>query len=260
QPLAIESAGIATSFPDERDCGSAFAAALCVPLVAGGQAIGVVRVDRLGPGPAFDMEETRALEGFAASVGQTVGLPGERQRDPHDLRSARLEALGLLAGGVAHDFNNLLTAIRGRADMLARRMPAGTPDRRSAEEVVRSVERATALTRRLLMFGRQQVARPGVLVLEDVLEEMQDVLLPLIGENIHVVTAGRRERWPVWADRGQVEQVVLNLAINARDAMPRGGTLTLELTTAEVDAGEDPGPQPGRYVVLRISDTGCGMD
>jgi two-component system cell cycle sensor histidine kinase/response regulator CckA len=179
------------------------------------------------------------------------------------VQSQKLEAVGRLAGGVAHDFNNLLTVITTYADLLNSALPATSPHRQDVEEIENAARRATALTRQLLAFSRRQVLKPEDLDFSDVLRGMSGMLSRLLGEDIELVTKEGRDLRCTWADRGQLEQVIANLAINARDAMPDGGVLILE--TSEVNFDE-PYPDhdgkeipPGRYVLLTVSDTGDGM-
>jgi len=176
-------------------------------------------------------------------------------------QSQKMEAIGRLAGGVAHDFNNLLTVIRGYGDMLLARFRGDDSASRDLREIARAGERGTALTRQLLAFSRRQVLEPKVLDLNAIVVDMQGMLRRLIGEDIELVIALAPDAGRVVADQGQIEQVVLNLVVNARDAMPSGGRLTIE--TADVDMGADgaaPAVEPGAYVRLAVRDTGSGMD
>jgi two-component system, cell cycle sensor histidine kinase and response regulator CckA len=174
----------------------------------------------------------------------------------------KIEAIGRLAGGVAHDFNNLLTAIIGYSQLALTRLAPTDPGRQAVEEIEKAGQRAASLTNQLLAFSRKQVLQPVVLDLNDLVGNMQKMLHRLIGEDISLVTTLIPGLWKVRADPGQVEQVIMNLAVNARDAMPDGGTLTVE--TANVKLGQEEargqlGIPPGPYVRLAVSDTGCGM-
>jgi len=188
----------------------------------------------------------------------------ERKQLQEQLREAqKMEAVGRLAGGIAHDFNNLLTIINGYGQLVLDRLGSRDPLRGQVEEIKKAGERATALTRQLLAFSRRQVLAPQVLDLNEVVANIDKMLRRLIGEDIDLVTVLGANLGRVKADPGQIEQVILNLAVNARDAMPHGGKLTLETANAELDAGYAQGHfavQPGQYVRLAVSDTGHGMD
>ncbi len=187
----------------------------------------------------------------------------ERHRLEEQLRQAqKMEAVGRLAGGVALDFNNLLTVINGYSDLALTSVRPGDPLREQLEQIRHAGERAAALTRQLLAFSRKQVLQPVVLDLNGVLRGLEQMLRRLIGEDIDLTLELEPDLWRVKVDPGQFEQVVMNLVVNARDAMPRGGTLTLEtrnvtVSTAPVD---HPGLRPGQYVLVAVRDTGCGMD
>jgi PAS domain S-box-containing protein len=188
----------------------------------------------------------------------------ERNAMAEQLRMAqKMEAVGQLAGGVAHDFNNLLTAILGYSQLLAPEL-RGNPEHFSAiEEIRKAGERAAGLTRQLLAFSRKQILELKVLDLNEVVRHIQEMLSRLIGEDIQVVTNLDPALGSVRADAGQIEQVIMNLAVNARDAMPRGGQLSLETANVELDetyAQTHVAVQPGQYVMLAVSDTGVGMD
>jgi PAS domain S-box-containing protein len=192
-------------------------------------------------------------------AGEVVGVVGaasdltEVKRLEQQLQQAqRMEAVGRLAGGVAHDFNNLLTGIRGYASLVMDELPAGDPLRADVEEIVKASERAAALTRQLLAFSRKQVLQPRVLDLGAVVGGMERMLARLIGEDVALEFSREPGLGRVRADPGQVEQVLLNLAVNARDAMPGGGTLRVELR----NAGH---PTLGSCVLLRVADTGTGI-
>jgi CheY-like chemotaxis protein len=174
-----------------------------------------------------------------------------------------MEAVGRLAGGIAHDFNNLLTVITSYSDILLEDLASQDPRRGDVEEIGKAAASAARLTRQLLAFSRQQVLEPRVLDLNASLASADKLLRRLLGEDIELVTAPAPSLGTVKADPGQLEQVIVNLAVNARDAMPEGGKLTLETANADMDDAyvrEHPAAKPGSYVVLAVSDTGVGMD
>ncbi len=201
--------------------------------------------------------------------GRPVRLAGtvqdvtEYRRLEAQLRQAqKLEAIGQLAGGVAHDFNNLLSVILGYSEMALDAVPKSGQAHEQILEIRKAGERGAALTRQLLAFSRRQVLQPRILNLNAVIGELQKLLRRLIGENIALVTNLHRAELPVLVDAGQMEQVVVNLAVNARDAMPNGGTLTIDTSEAVVPAPPPPESPVGvgRYAVLRIGDTGVGIE
>ena len=182
----------------------------------------------------------------------------ERLRQAH-----KMEAVGRLAGGVAHDFNNLLTIIRGHADLLTDRVTADEGSKRNAQQIQKATGRAVSMTRQLLAFSRMQVLQPRILDLNFVVAEMGKMLPRLIGENIEYSFEPDPQLANIKADPSQVEQVLLNLAVNARDAMPNGGKLTVKTSNVEMEvsaAARRPSMTPGKYVLLSVSDTGDGMD
>jgi PAS domain S-box-containing protein len=186
-----------------------------------------------------------------------------RQRDEQLRQAQKMEAIGRLAGGVAHDFNNLLMAIRGYAELLVHSLKNDDERRSDAEEILKASDRAAGLTRQLLAFGRRQVITQQAVALDQVVDNMQNMLNRLIGENITFETEVWPELTPVLADRTQVEQILMNLIVNARDAMPGGGKISMELRNVELDnigIVAHPGLKPGDYVEMAISDTGTGMD
>jgi PAS domain S-box-containing protein len=177
-------------------------------------------------------------------------------------QSQKMEAVGQLAGGVAHDFNNILTAITGYSDMLVRKLRTDDPLYQNAEEIRKASERASALTRQLLAFSRKQVLKAEVVDLDAVVTDISKMLQRVIGEHIQLVTRSKASRAHVKADRGQIEQVILNMAVNARDAMTAGGTLIIETDVVTPDGDffrTHKNLVPGNYVLMRISDTGTGM-
>jgi PAS domain S-box-containing protein len=196
----------------------------------------------------------------AASLAQDVT---ERVALEERLRqSQKMEAVGRLAGGVAHDFNNLLTVILGYSQILAEGVPAGSRLADSTAQIKSAADRASGITRQLLAFSRKQVLSPRVINLNDIMLNLDSLLRRLIGEDIEVLTVPSNDLGSVKADPGQIEQVIMNLALNARDAMPSGGKLTLETTNAQLDesyAQRHQPAEPGRYVMLAVTDTGHGM-
>jgi len=188
----------------------------------------------------------------------------ERKRLEDQLRhSQKMEAVGQLAGGVAHDFNNLLMLIQAHNEHLRDGLESNHPARKDAVQIENAVTRAAALTGQLLAFSRKQVLRPKVLDLNAVLADVAKMLHRLIGENIEVKVEPAAALGRIKADPGQMEQVILNLAVNSRDAMPHGGRLTIETSDVELDEDDSrdlEGAPPGKYVMLTVSDTGSGMD
>ena len=186
-----------------------------------------------------------------------------RQLEEQLRQSQKMEAVGRLAGGVAHDFNNLLTVIKGYSELMVDELPAKDPMREEVEEIRKAADRAASLTRQLLAFSRQQVMAPKVLDLNTVVENMDKLLRRLLGEDVELHTVLDRHLGAVKADPGQIEQVLMNLAVNARDAMPRGGKLTIETRNASLDelyAREHATVKAGNYALVAVSDTGIGMD
>ncbi len=191
-----------------------------------------------------DVTEQRALE--------------ERLR-----QTQKMEAVGRLAGGIAHDFNNLLTAILGSVDFLRRALGPEHPEHAETEEIQKAAVRAADLTRQLLAFSRQQVLAPKVLELDALVTNLEKMLRRLIGEDVELRFVPKAPRAAVRADPGQLEQVIVNLVVNARDAMPRGGRLTIETARVDLDAAyawEHGTVEPGRYALLAVTDTGVGID
>jgi PAS domain S-box-containing protein len=198
----------------------------------------------------------------AALIGTVQDITDRKSLEEQLLQAQKMEAMGRLAGGVAHDFNNLLTAILGYADIVLRRLEAGHPLRGKVEEIKKAGERASTLTRQLLVFSRKQDMQPRVVGLNAVVTELEKMLRRIIGEDVELTTSLAADLGRIRADPAQLEQILLNLAVNARDAMPSGGLLVLETANAELDATyarEHVGVSPGRYVMLVVSDTGTGM-
>ena len=177
--------------------------------------------------------------------------------------AGKMEAIGRLSGGIAHDFNNLLGVIIGYSQLFKRKLDSQSPLLEHAHEIEKAGQRAAALTRQLLAFSRQQVLSPAVLNLNDLVTDMVKMLPRLIGEDITVQTLTAPDLGSVKADRGQIEQVIMNLAVNARDAMPQGGKLVIETSNRRLDrlyARQHPGARPGEYVMLKVDDSGMGID
>ncbi len=206
-------------------------------------------------------------DGVSIALRDTTARHEEEEdlhrREEQLRQSQKMEAIGRLAGGVAHDFNNLLTVIRGHGELVLRRLEPEHPLRRNLQEIGLAAERASALTHQLLAFSRKQVLQPRTLDLGEVLDRMETLLQRMIGEDVELVTRRRGALGSVRADPAQMEQVIVNLAVNARDAMPQGGVLTIELANAELDetyTRGHPTIAPGPHVVLSVTDTGHGMD
>ncbi len=185
-----------------------------------------------------------------------------RSSETHLLQSQKMESIGTLAGGVAHDFNNLLTVILGNTQLALRKLQPDDPLRVRLIEIEKAGHRATMLTRQLLAFGRRQHLERKVINLDETIADVMKMLQRLIGEDIEVHVHAAAHLWTVFADNGQIEQVVMNLAINARDAMPKGGRLLMETHNVTFDESyclQHTYAEPGNYVRLMVSDTGCGM-
>jgi PAS domain S-box-containing protein len=187
----------------------------------------------------------------------------QRQLEDQLRQSQKMEAVGRLAGGVAHDFNNLLTAINGYSELALARMAPDDPLRNPVEEIRKAGKRATDLTRRLLTLSRHQVVAPRKLNLNRLVVDMEQLLVRVLGEDIQLRTVLDPELPPLWADQGQVEQIVLNLAVNSRDAMPEGGTLEIETKLVNLPSSDPTLPKTpttGDFILLKVRDTGFGME
>ncbi len=199
-----------------------------------------------------------------ATCGMSTDITERKQLETKLLEVQKLNSIGQLAGGVAHDFNNILTAIIGYAELVAHRVPRGNPVGADVEQIQRAAERAARLTRQLLIFARRGVVEVTLINLNELTQQVSQLLRRLIGENIELAVNPGRELWPVMGDAGQFEQVLVNLAVNARDAMPHGGRLTIETSNVSVDEAyvrvRRIALPPGDYVRLTISDTGTGMN
>ena len=201
--------------------------------------------------------------GGVSGIMSLIFDSSEKLKLEQQLRQAqRLEAVGQLAGGVAHDFNNLLTIISGYSDLALSQLSPQEPLRYNVEQVLKAANRATALTSQLLAFSRKQVLKPIVLDLNEIIADLEKMLRRLIGENIDLITILETDLGCVKADPGQIEQVIVNLAVNSRDAMPDGGKLIIETSNVELDAhytSQHIGTLPGPYVMISVSDSGHGI-
>ncbi len=288
---AEEAIGNLAKFPDEnpnpvmrvsREGFLLFANNPCAPLLA----LWNVRVGQRLPlewieliGESFELRKMQQIEIECqkqrfliciAPIGDKgyVNLYGvditEQKRLEEQFRQAqKMEAIGQLAGGVAHDFNNLIMAILGYGQLIKKRLNPDDPMQQDLDEILKAGNRAASLTRQLLAFSRKQVLQPKLLELNRLIREMEKMLHRLIGEDVELELNLDPSLGIIKADPGQIEQIVMNLAVNARDAMPRGGRLTIETAGVNLDEryaeGRD-GIQPGSYVMMSIRDTGCGMD
>jgi len=201
-------------------------------------------------------------ENFSGGLCMFADISERKKLEEQLQHSQKMEAMGRLAGGIAHDFNNLLTVILGYSGMLERKLTGEDPLSKDVVEIRKAGERAAALTQKLLAFSRKQVQSPRVFALNDLIRESQGMLQRLIGEQIRLVMALDPSAGNIRVDTGQLEQVLMNLSVNSRDAMPTGGQLTIETKREELDAqaARLRGLRPGCYAVLSVTDTGCGMD
>lgn len=195
--------------------------------------------------------------------GTLVDITERKHLEEQFRQAQKMEAIGQLAGGVGHDFNNLLTVIKGNSELLLERLDPAQPLHKNADQIKRAADQAAGLIRQLLAFSRMQVLQPRVLDLNSIVAETGKMLPRLLREDIEVVLLLGASLGRVKADQNQIEQIILNLTVNARDAMPKGGKLTIETTNFYLDenyARLHPGVKPGKYVMLAVSDTGTGMD
>jgi PAS domain S-box-containing protein len=217
-------------------------------------------------GSEFPAEINLSLVETAEGVWGSAAIRDltERRKLESQFRQAqKMESVGTLAGGIAHDFNNLLTVILSYSSSLSEELTTGSKNQRAAEQIHQAAERGAELTRQMLAFSRQQVFQLRVVNLNDIIRNLLKMLQRIIGEHIEIKSALAEDLKPVKADPGQLEQVLMNLSVNARDAMPKGGTLTLETRNVVLDEDfvrQHVGSSPGPQVLLKVSDTGTGMD
>ena len=209
------------------------------------------------------LERRQLVQARAAAEQRLREEEEARRQAQHQLHQAqKMEAIGRLAGGVAHDFNNLLTVIEGHGERLLAEVGPETPGRWRVEEILGAADRAASLTRQLLAFTRQQVLEPRVLRLDDIVGEARPMLGRVVGGDVALTVVAPPDLWRVRADPNQIVQILLNLAVNGREAMPQGGTLAIALANAELDdrfAASHPPCPAGPFVKLSMSDTGLGM-
>ncbi len=280
-----KAAGKIFGYTDEEALGQNLHAFLTLPKHLESFSKGVYHFNQTGHGPI--MEKTPELSNLTAvrkdgtefpiglsvssvkikgqwnAVGILRDVTGRLNLEEQLRQSQKMEAVGRLAGGIAHDFNNLLTAITGYAELLSMSLDPNDPLCKHVEEIKKAGTGAASLTTQLLTFSRRQILQPLVLNLNDSIENVSKMLVRLIGENIELITIPKPYLWWVKAEPGQIEQVILNLALNARDAMPQGGRLIIETDNIELDENFSDRPmdvKPGPHVMLTVSDTGHGMD
>jgi PAS domain S-box-containing protein len=245
---------------------------MAIPLISKDDVIGVLHLQSCNPN-AYSDKDLRLAERVGNEIAGAIAnaqLFAERKQAEEakaalqeQLRqSQKMESIGQLAGGVAHDFNNILTVIHGYSELVMNSLDSGNPIREDVKEIKAAAERASTLTRQLLAFSRKQVLQPKVIDLNTLVSNMAKMLRRMIGEGIELNTIWGDDLGSIKADPGQIEQVILNLAVNARDAMPNGGKLTIETANVELDqdyANLHLSIVPGTYVMLSVSDTGVGM-
>jgi len=243
-----------------------YASIALIPIRAQGGIVGLIQLNDRRKG-RFSLDSIELLEGIACRIGEALmrrRAEEEKVKLEAQFRQLqKMESVGRLAGGVAHDFNNLLTVINGHSHLLLAALGAGDPLRDSVAEIHKAGERAAALTRQLLAFSRKQILDPRKLDIDRVVEELRPMLVRLVGEDIEVRTELHARGETIHVDPHQLEQVVMNLVVNARDAMPGAGRLLIETAGVERDESfthSHPAARVGRYVMLAVSDTGVGMD
>ena len=267
QPAWISDVGSAENFPrSETAVTAGLHGAFAFPIRVGGEVEGVIEFFS-----RYVQHPDEELLSMMVDVGLKIGQFGERTRAEEALRrtedqlrqAQKMEAVGRLAGGVAHDFNNLLTVIRGYSELIMQRLAPGDPSLPDMKEVKRAADRAAGLTGQLLAFSRRQFVAPKIVDLNAIVLNMDGMLRRLIGEDlIELYTDLDPQIWPMRADAGQIEQVIMNLAVNARDAMPTGGRLTIETRNVTIGVEGRQGTvalEEGAYILLAVRDSGQGM-
>jgi two-component system, cell cycle sensor histidine kinase and response regulator CckA len=240
---------------------------IVVPLKRhGGNPVGVIEILNKNKGPVnrHDLDTLVVISAIAAAaIEQSKAFEALRVKDVQLQQAQKMEAVGRLAVGVAHDFNNLLTVIKGYSELIVMAVEGNVPVRAHAEEVLKAADRAAGVTSQLLAFSRKQVFELRTVRLNEVVANVEKLLRRLIGEDIQLITTvGPNLGW-IKADPGQLEQVLMNLAVNARDAMPHGGTLTIRIAHSKLDetfTRHHLDFQPGMYCALSVADSGCGMN
>ncbi len=222
------------------------------------------RLARLMPAVERELRESQLRKAHKESESALrVSEKGRRESEGQLRQAQKMEAVGRLAGGVAHDFNNVLSVILTYSELIFNELGSGNPMREDVDEIRKAAKRAADITRQLLMFSRQQVLEPRILDLNEVLVGMDRMLRRLLGEDVDLVLQITPSLGRVRVDRGSIEQVIMNLVMNARDAMPTGGKLTMQTTDVDLDesyAEAHLGVNPGPYIMLAVTDTGIGMD
>ena len=212
---------------------------------------------------AMESVTTTSFNGKKSTIGYFMDITERRRLEDQLTRAQKMEAIGILAGGIAHDFNNLLTALLGYGELMKMDLDKKDPHYYYTEEIMKTAVRGSTLTQQLLAFSRKQILQPRVISINALVANMERLLRRLIGEDIDLVTKIDPDLGAVRADKGQIEQIIMNLAVNARDAMPQGGKLTLETDDVFLDENYEQRHvevKPGPYVMLAVSDNGIGMD
>jgi PAS domain S-box-containing protein len=266
-PLVVEmdEAGRALPFVAHAAFQQSTSSLLLVPVVANGEVLGSLALDA-GERRRFSPEEVslawRVAEQVSGVLARARLREQHRQLEEQFRQAQKLEAVGRLAGGIAHDFNNLLTVIHLSSRLLERKLHPQDPLRQHVQRILDAGQRAAGLTGQLLAFSRREIVEPRVLDLNQVIGNLDDMLRRIIGEDVELRTIPAEALWPVKIDPSQVDQVIVNLAVNARDAMPTGGKLTIETANVVLDeayTARHLDVEPGEYVLLAVSDTGVGM-